>query len=113
MLYGVLVFATPDSKQDRHINLPLGSIHRASCIKFIGQERWANAGSTAGEPAVQPGEVLWCPCCGERGSKGVHTFYHLCTRGASLGSTGDALQHCSKQVVGPKYIAGCQKIPKD
>jgi len=58
-------------------------------------------------------EVLWCPCCGERGSKGEQTFHHCSTRGASLGSTGDARQHSSKQVVGPKYIAGCQKIPKD
>lgn len=53
-----LVFAKPDSKQDRHIHLPLGSIilNRISCIKFIGQERLAKAGSTAGEPAVQPGD---------------------------------------------------------
>lgn len=53
-----LVFATPDSKQDRHSHLPLGSIilSRASCIKFVGQERWANAGSAAGEPAVQTGD---------------------------------------------------------
>lgn len=53
-----LVFTTPGSRQDKHIHLPLGSVilNRASCTKFISQERWANAGSAARGPAVQPGE---------------------------------------------------------
>lgn len=35
-----------DSKQDRDIHLPVGSIilNRDICIKFTGQERWANDG---------------------------------------------------------------------
>lgn len=53
-----LGFTTPSSKQDKQIHLPLGSIilNTASCIKFISQERWADAGSAAGGTAVQPGE---------------------------------------------------------
>ena len=51
-----LAFAMPDSKQDRHLLWGSTILNRASCIKLVGWERWAGAGSTASEPAAQPGD---------------------------------------------------------
>lgn len=86
-----LDFTTPGSKQDKQIHLPLGSIilNRASCIEFISQERWADAGSAAGGTAVQPGEG-WGPV-GREAARQQGPF-PISAQEKCLGSTRDALQ---------------------